>query len=322
MGILNWLKNILGEQRTERATRYAPPGIVAFYWDGGAPKEHPVKDISATGAYLYAKERWSAGTVLALTLQEVAEAGQTTSAASLSLHCRVVRQDSDGIGITYMVRSPEERAALKSFMKRVIARTPPTPPALRRNGAAERGQALIEYALMVPLLFLFIVSTVNFGGLIYSWVTVANAARAGSQFAAMGSSYASYPVPAQLTAIQTLVQNETSALPNSSSTNPVVTVCQNNTLYSGNPNGPNPTTTATITDYGGGTCPTGVAAPPSDPETITGGTTGSAYTTIAIDVTYTYTAFIKTGFKFAALDIITLAMPTTVHRRTVMRALN
>jgi len=285
MGILNWLTYA---RRKQRALRHATPGLVAYYWDGGVPKEHAVKNISLTGAYLYAAERWYDGTIMALSFRQGAI---TAEAACLSVRGKIVRHGADGIGIKFMMRTKDEKAALKRFI----------------NHKTERGQALVEYALMVPLLLLFVVTTVNFGGLLYSWVTVANAARAGSQYAAMGAAYATYPAPGSLSAIKTLVQNETSALPHSSSSNPAVTVCENN-------NG-------TVTNWGGGTCPAGVT-PPQDPETITGGQTGTTYTSLAIDVTYTYTAIISTGFKFPALNIVTLAMPTTVHRRTVMRVLN
>lgn len=263
------------------------PGLVAYYWEGGAPKEHVVKNISLTGAYLYGTEQWYDGTIMALSFRQGAVTGEV---ASLSVRGKIVRHGADGIGVKFMMRTKDEKAALKRFV-----------------GSKERGQALIEYALMVPLLLLFVVTTVNFGGLLYSFVTVANAARAGAQYAAMGSAYASYPAPESLNAIQTLVQNETSALPHSSSSNPVVTVCENNS--------------GTVTNWGGGTCPAGVS-PPQDPERILTPAGVITYSSLAIDVTYTYTAIIPTGFKFPALNIFTLAMPTTVHRRTVMRILN
>ena len=169
----------------------------------------------------------------------------------------------------------------------------------------ERGQTLVEYALMVPLLFILIANIVNFGGLLYGWITVANAARAGAQYGAMGGAYATYPTTATLAQIKTLVENEASALPNSSSTNPVVTVCENN-------NG-------TVIDWGGGTCPAGVTSPPQDPEDAAGTTT---YSSLAIDVTYTYTQFISSGLKFPILHLFTLALPTSIHTRIVMRVLN
>jgi Flp pilus assembly protein TadG len=171
---------------------------------------------------------------------------------------------------------------------------------------ASDGQALVEYAFMVPFLFLLIMNLVNFGGFIYDWVTVSNAARAGAQYAAMGAAYASYPIPATLAGIQTVVQNETAALPGASSSNPAVTVCQNN-------NG-------TTTNWGGGTCPAGTV-PPQDPETITGGVGAVTYTSLAVDVDYTYTPFIPSGFTLFGLGIAP-APSTVIHRRAVMRVLN
>ncbi len=40
----------------------------------------------------------------------------------------------------------------------------------RSRGA---GQSLVEFALVLPLLFLLIVNAINFGGFFYAWITVA-----------------------------------------------------------------------------------------------------------------------------------------------------
>ena len=52
-----------------------------------------------------------------------------------------------------------------------------------RNLTNERGHSLIEFALILPLLFLLIVNVVNFGSFLYAAITVANAARAGAEYA-------------------------------------------------------------------------------------------------------------------------------------------
>ena len=120
MGILDWLKHGLQKQR---AVRYPSPRIVAHYWDGGAPKEHPVRDISLTGAYLYATERWYIGTVIEVALQELPGPGETPSGVSvLCLRGKIVRHEPDGIGITFMLRTKEELKALRQFMKRATIR--------------------------------------------------------------------------------------------------------------------------------------------------------------------------------------------------------
>jgi TadE-like protein len=227
---------------------------------------------------------------------------------SISIPCRVVRHDQDGVGVIFMLHSSEDRKALERFMRHVVRR--PRRRSALGLGLAAEGQALVEFALMVPLLFVLIVNAVNFGGYIYDWITVANAARAGAQYAAMGAAYAGYPPAARLSNITTLIQNETAALPNASGSNPVITVCE----FNGSAIAfPLTTPTTACSD------PAGVAAPPQDPETITGGAGASHFTTLAIDLTYTYSAFIPT-FNFRLFGII---LPTTnIHSRIVMRVLN
>ena len=51
----------------------------------------------------------------------------------------------------------------------------------RLASAMQTGQSLIEFALSLPFLLLLIVNTVNFGGYVFATITVASAARAGSQ---------------------------------------------------------------------------------------------------------------------------------------------
>jgi Flp pilus assembly protein TadG len=54
----------------------------------------------------------------------------------------------------------------------------------RAAGGNERGQALVELALTLPLFILLIVAAAEFGRLAYAAVEVANAARAGAAYAA------------------------------------------------------------------------------------------------------------------------------------------
>jgi Flp pilus assembly protein TadG len=212
--------------------------------------------------------------------------------SSITLPCRVVRHGEDGIGFNFVFQREEERKALRRFMRNT---------ARLGEGGVEQGQALVEFALTVPLLFLLIVNVLNFGGWLYGWIAVANAARAGANYAAIGASSVSYPREAMATDVVTLTQNETGALPNWTTSNPTVTVCQN---YNGTVNLLRSTSV----------CPAGVIAPATDPE-------GSAYTSLAIDVTYTYTPFIPL-FQFPSLGIYATLPPSIIHRRTVMRILN
>ncbi len=114
MKIRDWFKQAL---RQDRAPRLALPGVVAYFWDGGAPKEHPVKDISLTGAYLYVTERWCAGTIMEVALHKLPGPEEIASGVSvLCVRCRVVRHGEDGIGIAFVYQTTEERQSLKRFM--------------------------------------------------------------------------------------------------------------------------------------------------------------------------------------------------------------
>ena len=156
-----------------------------------------------------------------------------------------------------------------------------------------RGGALIEFALTLPLLFLIIANVVNFGGMIYAWIAVSNAARAGADY--MILSGASTGSPARVSDANTtaLVQADLHALPNSSSA--TITVC---------------------TPYSSPSC-----TPPTDPESGAGtpcaAGTGQCYVDGSVDVTYTYTPFIGSGYKAFGIPLTLPA--TSIHRKAVAR---
>ena len=52
------------------------------------------------------------------------------------------------------------------------------------SGRAEGGQGLVEYALILPVLLLLLFGIMEAGGLIYSYNTIANAAREGARYGA------------------------------------------------------------------------------------------------------------------------------------------
>ena len=51
-----------------------------------------------------------------------------------------------------------------------------------QNERSRRGASLVEFALILPLIFVLIVNAVNYGTFLYAWITVANAARTGAQY--------------------------------------------------------------------------------------------------------------------------------------------
>jgi Flp pilus assembly protein TadG len=162
------------------------------------------------------------------------------------------------------------------------------------NGFSRRlrrseGQALIEFILILPMVFLLILNLVNFGGFFYAWITVANAARAGADYAVLGFSSVGVPATPSSAQIQDLITKDIASLPNASSL--IVQVCQNN----------------------GGTVTPGCSpSPDRDPEP-------SGYVLTSIDVTYTYKPFIQ-GFTFPKLGVYLTIPPTTVYQRAEMRS--
>ena len=155
------------------------------------------------------------------------------------------------------------------------------------------GQALVEFVLILPIVLLLIVNLVNFGGFFYSWITVANAARAGADYAVLGYVSVGSPTTPTATQINNVIKSEIASLPNATSLS--VDICQR---YN--------TTTTTLL----GTC----SSIPADPET-------TSYTLTTVDVTYTYIPFIR-GFTFPALGVYLTLPPTTVYQRADMRSMN
>jgi hypothetical protein len=123
MGMLNWLNQWLQEDRAER---YATPGVAVYYWGGGVPRAHPVRDISLTGAYLQDPDQWLAGTVISSTFRGTAKtAAVAEGTAVLVISFRVVRHGPDGIGVNFMPKTREEQLSLRQFVEQVSGTTGP-----------------------------------------------------------------------------------------------------------------------------------------------------------------------------------------------------
>jgi len=274
---LTWLSQ--SPQFQKRAARFSHPEITAYYWDGGVPAGKAVKDVSMSGAYLLTTERWYIGTIVTLTLEELSSDDRDSQ--SVSIPSRIVRHGADGVGLAFMMRAGEDQA-LKRFLKNVA------------QGGHESGQALLEFALMVPLMLFLLVNVLNFGGLLYSWITVANAARAGAQYAILSGASLGMPAAPTIAQINNLIATDISSLPNAGSLQ--VAICTNNNgVISSTPSG--------------GSCP-------PDPEAPT-------YVMAAIDVTYTYTPIIQAfNFPGMGMNLSSIFAPSmTVHRRAYMRIL-
>lgn len=95
---LHWL---FPEVNQRRAIRYTSPGLVAYYWTGGAPYSHQVGNISATGLFLLTKERWAPGTLIQMTLQQ--QDGRASKNNSICVLSEVVRWGDNGSGFNFVL---------------------------------------------------------------------------------------------------------------------------------------------------------------------------------------------------------------------------
>jgi hypothetical protein len=93
---------------------------------------------------------------------------------------------------------------------------------IRCRGGSTDGVAVLEAALVLPLLVALMLNVANFGMYIYAWVTVNNAARALLQYRVYTGVVLGYPPVPSVTQMQNLVTAEVSSLPNKASVSWVV----------------------------------------------------------------------------------------------------
>ena len=60
-------------------------------------------------------------------------------------------------------------------------------PGRERRQRRERGQALVEFALVLPIFLILVLGIVDFGWALRSWITVTNSAREGARMGAVGA---------------------------------------------------------------------------------------------------------------------------------------
>lgn len=128
---LRFLRWLFPDVNQRRAKRYPTPGLVAYYWTGGAPYSYNVGDMSATGLFLLTKERWAPGTLIQMTIQR--QDGRSNNPGnSICVLSEVVRWTENGAGFNFVLSdydspyeygvSPEEildRKTVERFMQRI-----------------------------------------------------------------------------------------------------------------------------------------------------------------------------------------------------------
>lgn len=100
---IRFLRWLFPEINRRRAKRFSSPGLVAYYWTGGATHCHDVSNISATGLYLRTKERWAPETLIQMTLQK-GMAAEERKEGAISVLSEVVRWGEDGTGFKFVLK--------------------------------------------------------------------------------------------------------------------------------------------------------------------------------------------------------------------------
>lgn len=104
----SWLQRMLGLEPPDprKARRESLDGLSAYFFTGGNPVAHSVRDISLTGMYVLTTERWYPGTMVRMTLTDRHE---PTAERSITLHATVMRSGDDGVGLRFVLQNPKDR---------------------------------------------------------------------------------------------------------------------------------------------------------------------------------------------------------------------
>jgi hypothetical protein len=94
--LTHWIVGAVTTPR-RRSKRIFVPGLVAFYWTGGAPRPHEVINISKSGLYLRTNDLWLPDTLVRMTLEKPIPYRRNKN-ESIGVLVRVVRIGSDGVG--------------------------------------------------------------------------------------------------------------------------------------------------------------------------------------------------------------------------------
>ena len=102
----NWLERWWSPD-PRQAPREVAPGLAAYYWNGGTPQAHHIRDISASGLYVITEERWYPGTLVLMTLQHT-DSGDQAVERTIAVQSRAVRWGSDGVGLQFVLPTAED----------------------------------------------------------------------------------------------------------------------------------------------------------------------------------------------------------------------
>jgi hypothetical protein len=104
-----------------KAPRDQSPGLAAYYWTGGPPEAHNIRDISSSGLYVITEERWYPGTLVLMTLQ-VSDAGEQVAERTICVHSRAVRWGKDGVGLQFVLQHNSDDPSMAAADRKALDR--------------------------------------------------------------------------------------------------------------------------------------------------------------------------------------------------------
>jgi hypothetical protein len=110
----NWFEELMSRNQ-RRPQRYVAPRLVAYFFDGGTPTAHCIRDISSNGMYLMTTQRWYPGTIVTVTLQRT-QKDEAGVKQSISVQARVMRSTEDGVGLRFVVPKTEEGRRVQQYI--------------------------------------------------------------------------------------------------------------------------------------------------------------------------------------------------------------
>jgi hypothetical protein len=122
--LAEWLRQWAARQLDRRqAPRRMVENIAANYFDGTgvAAASHVVRDVSTSGAFIFADFQWPPGTIVTLTMELTRAIYNRRPPTPVVLRTRVVRCTPDGLGVQFLLEKEVERQTLANFLKDIPA---------------------------------------------------------------------------------------------------------------------------------------------------------------------------------------------------------
>ena len=95
------------------------PNLVVHYFDGTGAATHIVRDISTSGAFVYADFTWPAGTIVKLKLKLACPVYDHRPPAPAMLRTKVIRCTTRGLAVQFLFQKKAERKILMNFLKAI-----------------------------------------------------------------------------------------------------------------------------------------------------------------------------------------------------------